>query len=72
MGRNPLPSIIFGGGGIWGFNILYFRGLRASKIHSKQKQIYFFTLTNNFKQTHYEKVFLRRIGYRRFGSVRTD
>ena len=70
MGRNPLSSIIFGGG-ILGFNILYFRVLQASKSTANRNKL-IFTLTNNFKQTHYEKVFLRRIGYRRFGSVRTD
>ena len=41
ISRNPLSSIIFGGG-ILGFNILYFRGLRANKIHSKQKQFIFY------------------------------
>jgi hypothetical protein len=71
IGRNPLPSTVFGGG-ILGFNILCFRGGYKQRNPQQTETNLFFTLTNNFKQTHYEKVFLRRIGYRRFGSVRAD
>ena len=71
MGRNPLPSIIFGGGGFWALTFSISEGYEPMKSTANRNNL-FFTLTNNFKQTHYEKVFLRRIGYRRFGSVRTD